>query len=142
MVLDPARLKQVLYNLLSNAFKFTPAGGKVEIRATAAPGDRVRIEVEDTGVGIAADQLDRLFAEFQQVGDDAAKAGGTGLGLALTKRLVALHGGDVSVQSQVGRGSVFSVWLPWRPREVAAATAAAAPAQAPPPRNDASGGAP
>jgi len=112
LFLDASRLKQVLYNYLSNAIKFTPAGGKVAVRASIASHDRVRIEVEDTGVGIKPEHIDRLFVEFQQVGDDAAKAGGTGLGLALTKRLVEAQGGEVGVRSTPGVGSVFHAILP------------------------------
>ncbi|HSR96055.1 MAG TPA: ATP-binding protein, partial [Kofleriaceae bacterium] len=93
LVLDPARLKQILYNYLSNALKFTPARGRVTVRATAESADRVRIEVVDTGVGIAPDQVARLFADFQQTEEGARKSGGTGLGLALTKRLVEAQGG-------------------------------------------------
>jgi signal transduction histidine kinase/CheY-like chemotaxis protein len=121
LVLDPARLKQVLYNLISNALKFTPRGGRVSVRATLDPGDRVRIEVEDTGIGIESSQIDQLFREFQQVGEHAGKAGGTGLGLALTKRLVEAQGGSVGVDSTPGKGSVFHVVLPReRPEEVTA----------------------
>jgi signal transduction histidine kinase/CheY-like chemotaxis protein len=111
LVLDPGRLKQVLYNYLSNALKFTPPKGRVTIRASAV-GDRVRIEVEDTGLGIPPDQVGRLFADFQQTEDGARKGGGTGLGLALTKRLVEAQGGEVGVRSVVGKGSTFFATLP------------------------------
>jgi signal transduction histidine kinase len=117
--LDPGRIKQVLYNLVSNGIKFTPRGGTVRLSAYLAD-DHVAIDVADTGVGIAAENLPRLFHEFEQIPQSrGVRPEGTGLGLALTKRLVALHGGEVSVQSKVGQGSVFSVWLPWRPRETA-----------------------
>jgi signal transduction histidine kinase/CheY-like chemotaxis protein/HAMP domain-containing protein len=109
--LDPARLKQVLYNYLSNAIKFTPEGGRITIRALAE-GDRVRFEVEDTGVGISPAGLARLFGEFQQVSTDGQKRGGTGLGLALTKRLVEAQGGTVGVKSTVGVGTTFHAVLP------------------------------
>jgi signal transduction histidine kinase len=112
VVLDPARLKQVLYNYLSNALKFTPEGGRVEIRATAAPGDTLRLEVEDTGIGIAETDIARLFAKFEQVGTGASKAAGTGLGLVLTRRLVEAQGGTVGVRSVAGQGSVFHAILP------------------------------
>jgi signal transduction histidine kinase/CheY-like chemotaxis protein len=111
LVLDPGRLKQVLYNYLSNALKFTPPKGRVTIRATAV-GDRVRIEVEDTGPGIPPEQVDRLFADFHQTEEGARKGGGTGLGLALTRRLVEAQGGEVGVRSVVGKGSTFFATLP------------------------------
>jgi signal transduction histidine kinase len=117
--LDPGRIKQVLYNLVSNGIKFTPRGGTVRLNAYRAD-DHVAIDVADTGVGISAENLPRLFHEFEQIPQArGVRPEGTGLGLALTKRLVALHGGEVSVESKVGQGSVFSVWLPWRPREAA-----------------------
>ncbi len=112
VVLDPGRLKQVLYNYLSNAIKFTREGGTVTLRARVISSDSFRVEVNDTGVGIAARDLARLFAEFQQVGAQAANAGGTGLGLALTKRLVEAQGGTVGVTSTVGEGSTFFAILP------------------------------
>jgi PAS domain S-box-containing protein len=112
IILDPARFKQVLYNYVSNALKFTPAG-TVSVRATAEAADLMRIEVEDTGIGIKAEDIDRLFIEFQQL--DAAltkKHSGTGLGLALTKRIVDAQGGSVGVRSVPGQGSVFHAVLP------------------------------
>ena len=121
LVVDPARLKQVLYNYLSNAIKFTPEGGQVRLRATVAEGDCVRIEVEDTGIGIAPDGLKRLFGEFQQIApEDGKKRGGTGLGLALTKRLVEAQGGSVGVHSIIGQGSTFHAQLPRTARRTAA----------------------
>ncbi len=126
--LDPGRIKQVLYNLVSNGIKFTPRGGTVRLNAYLAD-DHVAIDVADTGVGISAENLPRLFHEFEQIPQArGVRPEGTGLGLALTKRLVALHGGEVSVESKVGQGSVFSVRLPWSPREVAP-VAAPAPAR-------------
>jgi protein-histidine pros-kinase len=110
---DPARVKQILYNYLSNAIKFTPDGGTVDVRFVPHGPGLFRIEVEDTGVGIPADQLGRLFVEFHQLDASAAKKyQGTGLGLALTKRLAEAHGGRVSVQSTPGTGSTFSAVLP------------------------------
>jgi two-component system, cell cycle sensor histidine kinase PleC len=109
---DPMRLKQVLYNLLSNAIKFTPPGGSVTLRARQE-AERMVIEVVDTGVGVRKEDIPRLFREFEQlapVGDE--KPEGTGLGLSLTRRLVELHGGQVTVESQVGQGSTFRVDLP------------------------------
>jgi signal transduction histidine kinase/DNA-binding response OmpR family regulator/PAS domain-containing protein len=115
LVIDPARLKQVLYNYLSNALKFTPEHGKVAVRALPEGEDAFRLEVEDNGLGIAASDLGRLFVEFQQLDAGAAKKhGGTGLGLALTKRLVEAQGGQVGVRSEPGRSTVFNAVLPRR----------------------------
>src|SRR3989441_883717 len=115
VVLDPARLKQVLYNYLSNALKFTPAGGVVTVRAVPEGADFFRIEVHDTGDGIQPEELPRLFVEFQQLDAGAAKKhAGTGLGLALTKRIVEAQGGTVGVRSTPGAGSVFHAVLPRR----------------------------
>jgi len=113
--LDPARLKQVLYNYLSNALKFTPDGGRVIVRLLPAGTDLFRVEVEDSGIGIRPEDLGRLFVEFQQL-DEALtkKQGGTGLGLALTKRIVEAQGGSVGVRSVPGTGSVFHAVLPLR----------------------------
>ncbi len=112
LTLDPARLKQVLYNYLSNAIKFTAAGGQVMVRAMAEGPEHFRIEVEDTGIGISAADLPRLFTEFQQLDAGYSKQHqGTGLGLALTRRLVQAQGGQVGVRSTVGVGSVFYVVL-------------------------------
>ena len=116
LVLDPARLKQVLYNFLSNAIKFTEPGGWVQLRALAEDEGWFRVEVEDNGVGIAEADQARLFTPFQQVQTGLAKAhGGTGLGLALTRRLVELQGGRTGLKSEPGVGSVFHVRLPRQP---------------------------
>jgi len=113
IVVDPARLKQVLYNYLSNALKFSPEGSRVDVRIRAEGSAAFRLEVEDQGVGIDADDLPRLFAEFQQLDAGAAKRyQGTGLGLALTKRIVEAQGGQVGVSSVRGAGSVFFAVLP------------------------------
>jgi protein-histidine pros-kinase len=110
---DARLLKQVLYNYLSNAIKFTPEGGHVVMRVRGEGDERFRIEVEDTGIGIKAEDLARLFIEFQQLDSSSAKRyPGTGLGLALTKRIVEAQGGEVRVQSTFGRGSTFSAVLP------------------------------
>jgi PAS domain S-box-containing protein len=120
IVTDPVRLKQVLYNYLSNALKFTPVEGRVTIRGQAEGDEQIRIEVEDTGIGIGPEDADELFVEFRQLDAGAAKKyQGTGLGLALTKRLVEAQGGSVGVRSAVGVGSVFFAVLPRTPLIVA-----------------------
>jgi signal transduction histidine kinase len=119
--LDPMRLKQVLYNYLSNAIKFTPEGGRVTLRVRPDGSERFRIEVEDTGIGIRPEDEHRLFIEFQQLDAGTAKKfSGSGLGLALTKRLVEAQGGTVGVRSVFGAGSTFFATLP---RHVTAETA-------------------
>jgi len=113
VLLDPGRFKQVLYNYLSNAIKFTPEGGRVKVSMRPDSFDMLRLEVEDTGIGIKEEDLPRLFIEFQQL--DAAltkKHPGTGLGLALTKRIVDAQGGSVGVRSTPSEGSVFHAILP------------------------------
>ena len=117
VVLDPAKLKQVLYNYLSNAIKFTPDNGRVVVRITPEAPDALRIEVEDNGIGVGAEDLHRLFIEFQQLDAGVAKRyAGTGLGLALTKRIVEAQGGSVGVRSTPGQGSTFFAVLPRGPR--------------------------
>ena len=136
---DRRRLKQILLNLVSNAMKFTPAGGQVTLHAdvvgrsraaTALPGfrdgmrmplppeghdDFIEISVADTGIGIAPDEVGKLFAPFMQVPNLLTRSvEGTGLGLVMVHRLAELHGGTVAVTSAPGRGSCFTVWLPWR----------------------------
>lgn len=112
-VIDASRLKQVLYNYLSNALKFTDEGGRVTVRARSEGAGAFRVEVEDTGIGIAEDDLDRLFTEFQQLDTGLTKRhAGTGLGLALTRRLVEAQGGTVGVTSEPGVGSSFHAVLP------------------------------
>jgi two-component system, sensor histidine kinase and response regulator len=109
---DRVRLRQILYNLISNAVKFTDRGGRVQVRARR-DHDRVSIAVMDTGVGIATRDLSRLYRSFEQPtlpsGD---RPGGTGLGLALTKRLVEMHGGTIDVESELGVGTTFTVRIP------------------------------
>jgi signal transduction histidine kinase len=108
---DERKLKQVLLNLLSNALKFTPEGGRVDVRAEGR-GDVAEISVTDTGVGIAPEDLETIFEEFRQVGAVEKKVEGTGLGLALARRFIELHGGTMWVKSEVGSGSVFAFTLP------------------------------
>jgi len=113
LVLDPGKLKQVLYNYVSNAIKFTPERGRVTIRALGDGPEAVRFEVEDTGVGIREEDLPRLFTEFEQIEAKLAdRPEGTGLGLAVTKRLVEAQGGTVGVRSTLGHGAVFFAILP------------------------------
>ena len=112
LVADAAKLRQMVLNLVSNAIKFTPEGGRVRVRASRI-ADSVEIAVIDTGIGIAEADLGRLFGEFQQLPvGPGGKREGTGLGLALTKRFAALHGGGVAVESEVGTGSTFTIRLP------------------------------
>ena len=112
---DQRKVKQVLLNLLSNAVKFTPEGGRVEVRAQRLDG-HVEVSVTDTGIGIAAEDLDAVFEEFRQVGTDYAKKHeGTGLGLTLSRKFVELHGGRIWVKSQLGQGSTFAFTLPEAP---------------------------
>jgi len=109
---DERKFKQMLYNLLSNAVKFTPDGGKVAVRAERW-GDMVELCVEDTGIGIAADQMATLFTRFGQLeGAYDKKYEGTGLGLSLVKELAVLHGGSTRVESEPGKGSRFFVTIP------------------------------
>jgi PAS domain S-box-containing protein len=116
VVLDPGRFKQVLYNYLSNALKFTPERGSIVVRALPDDAGRFRLEVEDNGPGIKAEDADRLFVAFQQLESGANKRhSGTGLGLALTKRLVETQGGSVGVRPALGHGSIFFAILPQRP---------------------------
>ena len=108
---DPGRVRQVLFNLLSNAVKFTPAGGTVALRMSVAAGT-LDIAVVDTGFGIPLDKHDRVFGTFERFHEGMSAAHGTGLGLALTKRLVELHHGTIDFTSTEGEGSTFHVRLP------------------------------
>jgi signal transduction histidine kinase len=111
---DERKVKQILLNLLSNAVKFTPDGGRVDVIAKMDT-TKVAIAVKDTGIGIAPEDHAAVFEEFKQVGRDyTRKAEGTGLGLALTKRFVELHGGEISLASAPGKGSTFTITLPIR----------------------------
>jgi signal transduction histidine kinase len=113
VIIDPGKFKQVLYNYLSNAIKFTPERGQIKIRTLADKTDFFRLEVQDTGIGIAPHQMDKLFTEFQQLDAGASKRHqGTGLGLALTKKIVEAQGGHVGVRSTPGQGNVFYAVLP------------------------------
>ena len=110
---DERRIRQVIFNLLSNAVKFTPVGGAVDVSAALADGE-IRVSVADTGPGIAPEDRERIFDEFRQGEAGVEKREGTGLGLALSKRLVELHGGRIWVDSVLGRGSTFVFTLPAR----------------------------
>ena len=110
---DERKFKQILLNLLSNAVKFTPDGGRIEVRASIVDDDVLAVAVRDSGIGIAPEDQATVFEEFKQVGRHYTnKQEGTGLGLALTKRFVELHGGTLSVQSMPGEGSTFTFTIP------------------------------
>jgi GAF domain-containing protein/anti-sigma regulatory factor (Ser/Thr protein kinase) len=110
---DERKVKQVLLNILSNALKFTPEGGRIDVRVV--PGDGVvEVSVSDTGIGIAPEDQGTIFEEFQQVGTAAKKVEGTGLGLALSRKFVELHGGRIWVRSEEGVGSTFTFTIPVR----------------------------
>jgi signal transduction histidine kinase len=108
---DERKVKQVLLNLLSNALKFTPEGGRIDVRAALRDG-RAEVSVADTGVGIAPEDQEAVFEEFRQVGTADKKVEGTGLGLALSRKFVELHGGRLWVESERGRGATFTFTLP------------------------------
>ncbi|NNM96611.1 MAG: response regulator [Candidatus Dormibacteraeota bacterium] len=113
---DKGKFKQILYNLLSNAIKFTPEGGQALIKTRTKPrAGQLVVQVKDSGIGIDPEHHDQIFSEFFQVqGSADRRFEGTGLGLALVKRLVGLHGGTIKVDSQLGRGASFTVTLPLR----------------------------
>ncbi|HXB03801.1 MAG TPA: GAF domain-containing protein [Candidatus Angelobacter sp.] len=111
---DERKIKQVLLNLLSNAIKFTPEGGRIEVRAVPTDG-MIEVSVTDTGIGIAPEDQETVFEEFRQVGTADKKADGTGLGLALSRKFIGLHGGRIRVTSRVGAGSTFTFTLPVSP---------------------------
>lgn len=112
---DPRRIRQVLVNLLSNAVKFTPDGGAVQLQVSVdAFGETIAFSVTDTGIGIAPENINKLFQPFVQLDSSLSRRyAGTGLGLALVRRIVELHGGSVAVESEVGIGSSFTITLPW-----------------------------
>ena len=113
VMLDQHKLKQVLYNLLSNAVKFSDDGGQVDVRAQRLDTHELEVQVRDTGIGIKVLDIDRLFTEFEQLDSGTARRfEGTGLGLALTKKIIEFQGGHISVKSELGKGSAFTVVLP------------------------------
>ena len=116
LVGDELRFKQVLLNLMSNAVKFTPDGGQVTVAASRGDG-RLQVQVTDTGPGIATDDRERIFESFQQGGRGIRSEEGTGLGLTLSRRLVALMDGELWLDTEVGRGSTFGFWVPAAPAD-------------------------
>jgi len=110
---DPGRFRQILFNLLSNAVKFTPEGGRVTTAVNSVDDGYVDITVADTGIGMSAADAGTIFQEFKRLDSEYARAqAGTGLGLALVKRMLTEMGGEISVASEVGRGTTFTVRLP------------------------------
>ncbi len=121
---DRRRFRQSLYNLLSNAVKFTPTGGVAGLRWHIEPGGWLSIEIWDQGLGIAAEELESIFDEFYQIDRKRDEAlGGSGIGLALTRRLAHLHGGQVRVESELGRGSSFFLMMPLAGQQAGSGTA-------------------
>jgi len=113
MISDEGRMKQVLFNLISNAIKFTPEGGKISIKAKIVNNEHLKVHIIDNGIGISEEGIKKLFRPFQQVDTSLEKSmKGTGLGLYLSKKLVNLLGGEISVQSELGKGSNFNFILP------------------------------
>jgi signal transduction histidine kinase len=111
---DGPRLEQVLLNLMTNAVKFTPRGGSISIKAQEEESGLV-VSIKDNGIGIAQEEQSRLFKPYSRVSADRQHQPGLGLGLALSKQVVELHGGRIWVESESGRGSTFSFFLPRRP---------------------------
>src|SRR6202022_4678779 len=125
---DRSKFKQVLYNLLSNAVKFTPPPGQITITVKDAP-DQLTVSVQDTGIGMKAEDLPKLFREFEQIdGSYTRRYQGTGLGLALCRRFVQMHGGRIWAESKFGKGSIFTFTIP-RERRPAREAPADDPAQ-------------
>ena len=113
VALDQQKFKQVMLNLLSNAVKFTDDGGRIDVIADPYKSDRLRLQVRDTGIGIKAEDFGKLFVEFQQIDSGTSRRyEGTGLGLALTKKIVEFQKGTITVESSPGTGSTFTVILP------------------------------
>ena len=110
---DRERIEQVVVNILSNAVKYTPSGGHIRLSACAVPKNRVRITVEDDGVGIPAADVPRLFERFYRVDKARSRAaGGTGLGLAIAKEIVEQHEGKIALASEYGKGTIVTITLP------------------------------
>lgn len=137
VIADAVKVRQMILNLVSNAIKFTPEGGRVTIHASRTV-DRLEISVSDTGIGIAEQDIGRIFKEFQQLDSGVnRKQQGTGLGLALTKSYATLHGGDVRVESELGKGSRFTIEIPLEPPSSQRAPSTATPIIDEPARDDA-----
>jgi signal transduction histidine kinase len=120
---DRTRLRQLLLNLITNAIKYTPRGGHVELSVTRRGSDEIAIAIRDTGIGIAATELPHVFDRFwraDRARSRASERGGFGLGLSISQWIVQAHGGSIGVQSRLGRGTVFTVTLPAVPSEQAA----------------------
>ncbi|MCP4594446.1 MAG: HAMP domain-containing protein [bacterium] len=112
---DAGKVKQILYNLVSNAIKFTPTGGKVRVSAILAGDERIHLQVSDTGPGIPEELQEQVFEKFRQLDASVTREhGGAGLGLAITRELAQILGGEISLESQVGKGSTFTATLPIR----------------------------
>jgi protein-histidine pros-kinase len=111
VTIDRNRFKQVLYNLFSNAVKFTDEGGSVEVKTAKIDENQFRLTVSDTGIGIKPENLKRLFKEFEQIDPGRRRGQGTGLGLALTRRIVELQSGTIDVESEFGKGTKFTIVL-------------------------------
>jgi len=119
VTLDQQKFKQVLFNLLSNAVKFTNDGGQVDVIVIPHDETRLRLQIKDTGIGIRTEDFGRLFVEFKQLDSGPARQHqGTGLGLALTRKIVEFQRGHISVESELGKGSTFTVVLPRQTGEV------------------------
>jgi signal transduction histidine kinase len=114
VAIDPARMAQALGNLLNNAVTYTPAGGRVTLSAGLAPDGRIRLTVSDTGVGIPLEYQPHVFDRFFRIPGQSDEAG-TGLGLAIVKEVVTSHGGEITCESEPGKGTMFQIMLPaWR----------------------------
>ncbi len=111
---DSDQLKQVLLNLLENALKYTSDGGRVSV-SVYTEGNWAKLEVRDTGIGIAPEDQQRIFDRFYRAERRVPGAGGSGLGLSIASWVVSAHGGRLAVESQPGLGSIFTVWLPLHP---------------------------
>src|SRR5438045_9171934 len=128
---DRSKFKQVLYNLLSNAVKFAPAPGSITVTVKDSP-EHLTVSVEDTGIGMKPEDLPKLFREFEQLdGSYTRRYQGTGLGLALCRRFVEMHGGRIWAESRFGKGSTFTFTIPRQPRPRAVEAASGESEQAP-----------